>query len=65
MNKKDRIESDNTQKRHLKELGYSDAVIDELFPEKENNSFLTNGQNLINGFVQLFKERKQRKNDKS
>jgi hypothetical protein len=58
MNKNDRKISDEEQKKHLKELKYSDDVINELFPQSEDDAFLTNGQNLINGFTQIMLERK-------
>lgn len=46
-----RKEGDTKQKEYLSGLGYSEKVIDALFPKRnEAEIFLDNGSNLILGF---------------
>ena len=54
-----RSEQDAKQKEYLRKLGYSDNVINALFPESSKNVFLDNGNNLIAGFVVALMEREQ------
>lgn len=54
-----REDGDVKQKDYLRKLGYSENVINALFPERdESEIFLDNGSNLILGFKVALGENK-------
>ncbi len=54
-----RRDGDIKQKEYLRSLGYSDNVINALFPNRnEEEIFLDNGNNLIKGFEIALRESK-------